>query len=278
MKSKLCTHLDLTDPDTQSFTVKKNNSYLTICTPSLKFLDISHYIAPGYSYTQFLKRYRAQEKKSFFCYQYLSDPSVLDETKLPPYDAFYSDLKQCNVLEQEMICWREKHNVCLKTQDLENHTYCKKYVDTLLPYLDMCLKQVCSSCKSSTCVCHEKPLTGFQNYMDLKQKVWDYHGMQTVKDFLIYYNLKDIDPFTEAVTNLQKFYFDNNIDLFKDTISVPGAERQVLFQSKDANFALFDQQNEDLYRKIKQNICGGPSIVFTRSMKVGQLLKDGEET
>ena len=32
------------------------------------------------------------------------------------------------MLELEMICCSEKHNVFLKTQDLENHTYCKKYV------------------------------------------------------------------------------------------------------------------------------------------------------
>ena len=86
--------------------------------------------------------------------------------------------------------------------------------------------------------------------------------MQTVKDVLVYYNLKDIDPFTKAVTNFQKFYFDNNKNIFKDTISVLGAARQMLFKSKDATFTLFDQQNADLYRKVKQNICGGPSVVF----------------
>ena len=66
VKSKLCKHLQLTDQDKHTFTVKRNNSYLTIATPSLKFLDVSHYIAPGYSYAQFLKSYRAKEQKSFF--------------------------------------------------------------------------------------------------------------------------------------------------------------------------------------------------------------------
>ena len=279
VKSKLCKHLELANRDIPSFTVKKNNSYLTICTPTLKFLDISHYIAPGYSYAQFLKSYHAQEKKSFFCYQYLSDPAVLEETELPPYQSFYSELKQCNVLEQEWDCWRKKFNVSRKTQDLEYHAYRKetKLVDSSLPYLDHGLKRVCLLCMSSCCVCQEKPESGPDNYRSLK-KLWKECGMQTVKDFLVHYNLKDIDPFTEAVTNLQKFYFDNNINIFKDTISVPGAARQMLFKSKDAKFTLFDHENEDLYRKVKQNICGGPSIVFTRTMKAGQRLKDGEET
>ena len=85
VKSKLCKHLALADPDVTSFTVKRNNSYLTIATPTLKFLDISHYIAPSYSYAQFLKSYKSKEEKGFFCYEYLSDPAVLEETELPPY-------------------------------------------------------------------------------------------------------------------------------------------------------------------------------------------------
>ena len=280
VKSKLCRHLELTDQDKRSFTVKRNNSYLTIATPLLKFLDVSHYIAPGYSYSQFLKSYKAKEQKSFFCYQYLRDPSVLKETKLPPYEAFFSDLKECNVLEQDWKNWQQKSKVMMKTQDLENHRYQNKVkcVDSnIVSCKDDCVKPTCVICKKMCCVCSEIPETGPGNYWHLL-KVWKEHDMKTVKDFLVYYNLKDIDPFTEAVTNLQQFYFDNNIDLFKDTISVPGATRKMMFQSKDSNFALFDQTNEDLYRKIKQNICGGPSIVFTRSMSVGQKLKDSQET
>ena len=48
IKSKLCAHLDLSGPE--CFTVKKSNAYVSISTPTLKFLDISRYIAPGYSY------------------------------------------------------------------------------------------------------------------------------------------------------------------------------------------------------------------------------------
>ena len=51
----------------------------------------------------------------------------------------------------------------------------------------------------------------------------------------------------------------------------------MLFQSEEAKFALFDSKNEDLYHKITQGICGGPSIVYTRSMKKGQKLKGGDE-
>ena len=41
--------------DNEIFTIKKNNSYISISTPHLKFLDISNFLAAGCSYSQFLK-------------------------------------------------------------------------------------------------------------------------------------------------------------------------------------------------------------------------------
>ena len=64
VKSKLCCHLNMSSGE--SFTVKKNNAYVEISMSSLKFLDISQYIGPGYSYAQFLSSYKASEEKVFF--------------------------------------------------------------------------------------------------------------------------------------------------------------------------------------------------------------------
>jgi hypothetical protein len=65
--------------------------------------------------------------------------------------------------------------------------------------------------------------------------------MTTFKDFLEWYNL-------------QKFYFERNIDLFKTSISVPGLARKMLFDTgrqAGAAFALFDEANSDLYFTIR---------------------------
>ena len=88
--------------------------------------------------------------------------------------------------------------------------------------------------------------------------------MSTFKDYLIYYNNLDCGPFVEAVQNLQKYYFDKNIDIFKVSISLPGIARQMVFEcgrQAGASFALFDDSNKDLYYTVKQNIIGGPSII-----------------
>ena len=49
-------------------TVKGNNNHMCIKTDSLKFLDISNYLAPGFSYDHFLKAYECEQTKGFFPY------------------------------------------------------------------------------------------------------------------------------------------------------------------------------------------------------------------
>ena len=37
------------------YAVKRNNTFMAVKTENLKFLDITNYLAPGFSYSQFLK-------------------------------------------------------------------------------------------------------------------------------------------------------------------------------------------------------------------------------
>jgi hypothetical protein len=45
------------------YTVKRNNNFMCIKTEKLKFLDIVTYLAPGFSYSQYLKAYKYTEQK-----------------------------------------------------------------------------------------------------------------------------------------------------------------------------------------------------------------------
>ena len=74
---------------------------MCIKTDSLKFLDISNYLAPGFSYDQFLKAYECEQTKGFFSYQWLDCLDKLEETSLPPHAAFYSSLKNANITGEE---------------------------------------------------------------------------------------------------------------------------------------------------------------------------------
>ncbi|KAL5020686.1 hypothetical protein ScPMuIL_002230, partial [Solemya velum] len=56
VKKCLAKHLHM-DKSKSSFTVKRNNQYACLSNEHFKFLDITHYLAPGLSYAKFLKAF-----------------------------------------------------------------------------------------------------------------------------------------------------------------------------------------------------------------------------
>ena len=52
--------------------------------------------------------------------------------------------------------------------------------------------------------------------------VWRDNGMKTMHAFLVWYNNRDVVPFLDAIDKQFAFYKQQNIDMFKDGVSVPG--------------------------------------------------------
>ena len=98
------------------------------------------------------------------------------------------------------------------------------------------------------------------------QAVWHDNQMTTMRDYLIWYNNRDVTPFLEAISKQFTFYCDRGIDMFKDGISVPGLSLLYLFNNLPPKtfFTVFNQTNSDLHKLVKDNIVGGPAIIFHR--------------
>jgi hypothetical protein len=88
--------------------------------------------------------------------------------------------------------------------------------------------------------------------------------MKTMKEFLTWYNNKDVEPMLEAIDKMFQFNQNRRIDMFKDGISVPGLVLKYMFQDLPDYFTVPDEKNKDLHDLYKNNIVGGPSIVFHR--------------
>ncbi|KAJ8050420.1 Zinc finger protein MSN4 [Holothuria leucospilota] len=197
----------LIETDPVSSVIKRNNNYMCLRTKNLNFLDISNYLAPGFSYDIFLKAFECSQTKGFFPFEWFS-PDKLNDPQLPPHEAFYSDLKQSNI-------------------SVEEYMYC--------------------------------------------QKVWREGNMKTMRDFLVWYNNRDVEPFVEALEKMANFYKERGIDAFKDGISVPGLTMKYLFKiSNNPPFQLIDEKNKDLYYMFRDNLVGGPSIIFNRYQEKGK--------
>ena len=190
------------------FVVKKDNALTCLSTDKLKFLDITNYLAPGYSYAQYLKAYEIPVQKGFFPYEWLDSLDKLEQNHLPTHEDFYSQLKGSNITAEE-------YKLC--------------------------------------------------------QKIWKESDMNSMKDFLIWYNNLDVVPFLKAIDKQFEFYLQLGMDMFKDGISVPGLTLKYLFTTLDKStfFTLFNQKHSDLHDLIKENIVGGPSIVFSRYQEAG---------
>ena len=89
--------------------------------------------------------------------------------------------------------------------------------------------------------------------------------MQTMRDFLIYYNNLDVEPFLEALGKMGDFWSENKIDMFKDAVSLPGIAMQFeLGFLKEQGIHLSAFHNKQLYEMFRKNIVGGPAIIFKR--------------
>ena len=98
------------------------------------------------------------------------------------------------------------------------------------------------------------------------QAVWCNNQITTMREYLVWYNNRDVTPFLEAIAKQFAFYHDRGIDMFKDGISVPGLSLLHLFNdlSNDTYFTVFNRTNSDLHELVKDNIVGGPAIIFHR--------------
>ena len=164
----------------------------------------------------------------------------MQNPELPPYDAFYSKLRSCNPLE----------------------TKYKDYVNLLKSGLTT--KQAVIKMKLS-----KPPPTGIENYHYLQQ-IWKQEQMSSFNDFLRWYNKKDVVPTLEAMQKLIAFHHDEDIDMLKLGCTLPNLANTCLHKSTDGKFYPFTEGDKRLLEKIREDVVGGPSIVFTRKAVVDE--------
>ena len=105
------------------------------------------------------------------------------------------------------------------------------------------------------------------NY-NLCKKAWKDNKMKTFKDYLIYYNNLDTEPFVMAVQKMIHLFRQKNVALFQDAISLPGISQKLLFQNIKDPFEL--PGNEYIHNLLSQSLQGGPSIIFSRYSYAGK--------
>ena len=90
--------------------LKKANKYTTFEIGSIIFKDVLSYSAPC-SLSKYLKQWGAAETKSVFPYEFFRSVEQIEETEVfPPYDAFFSSLKNQNIPEEQYQIAKQTYN------------------------------------------------------------------------------------------------------------------------------------------------------------------------
>ena len=115
------------------------------------------------------------------------------------------------------------------------------------------------------------PPRGDENYAFLRS-IWVSEAMKCSKDFLMWYNNKDVIPTLEEMQKMIEFYHQKEIDMLKLVCTLPNLANICLHKSTDSKFYPFTESDKDLFEKIREDMVGGPSIVFTRKAVVDENL------
>ena len=173
----------INERDIEPTVIKKANQFISFKFGDIQLLDIMNFLGGATSLDSFLKAYKTSETKRFFPYEWFDHPDKMQNTELPPYDAFYSKLRSCNPLEA-------------------------KYTD----YVNL-LKSGLTTEQADVKLKLSKPSpTGIENYQYLQQ-IWKQEQMRSFKDFLRWYNNNDVVPTLEAMQKMIAFYHDKDIDM-----------------------------------------------------------------
>ena len=114
-KSYLLLYL-IHEKDIQPTVIKQANHFVLL-NGDVQFLDILNFLGGSTSLDSFLKPYKTSETKGFFPYEWFDSPNKLDATFLPPYECFFSKLKDHNPLEKEFIDFTKLLNSGLSQQE-----------------------------------------------------------------------------------------------------------------------------------------------------------------
>ena len=238
-KSYLLPYL-IHEHEIQPTVIKEANHFVSRKFGYVRILDILNFLGGATSLDSFLKAYKTSEIKGSLPYELFDSPEMLDANFLPPYDCFFRKLRSYNALEKEFTDFTKLLNSGFSQQES-----LKK----------LRLKNI--------------PPSGIDNYNYLKV-AWEQEEMATFRDFVKWYNNKDVVSTLEALQRMIAFNHNKGIDMLKLGCTLPNLANICLQQSINHTFFPFVEVDKDLHDQIRDDIAGGPSIVFTRKPVVDQ--------
>ena len=87
--------------DIEPTVMKKANQFVCFKFGDIQLLDFMNFLGRATRLDSFLKAYNTQETKGFFPYEWFDFPEKMNNKELPPYDSFFSVLRNSSPLEKD---------------------------------------------------------------------------------------------------------------------------------------------------------------------------------
>ena len=110
-----CLPILINERNTEPIVIKKTNQFVSFKFGDVQLLDIMNFLGGATSIDSFLKAYKTTETKIFFPYEWFDCPQKMNNRELPPYDAFFSKLRNVNPLEKDCSDYQNLLGSGLKT-------------------------------------------------------------------------------------------------------------------------------------------------------------------
>ena len=196
----------INETNMEPIVIKKANQFVSFKFGDVQLLDIMNLLGGATSPNSFLKAYKTAETKGFFPYEWFDCPQKMNNSELPPYDAFFSKPRNVNPIEKDYSDYQSLLSSGLKTEEAPTEMKVSK-----------------------------PPPSAEENFQYLLD-IWNRENMCTFKDFLRWYNNKDVVPTLEAMQNMLVFYHKKGIDILKLGCTLPILANICLHRSTSTKF------------------------------------------
>ena len=214
------------------------NQFILFKTGDNQLLVIGNFPGGATNLNSFFRAYKTSETKQCLPYEWFDHPDKLRNTKLPTSDAFYSRLRCCDLLEAE----RNDYVNLLKSGMTTAPAVVKLTVS-------------------------KPPPTGVEKYQ-YPQNFLKQEKMSSFKDFFASITINMPFSLLKQCKNWKLFTTTNALVCWN--LIVPYQTWPTFFTQITFNLSHLTEADEGLLKKIREDIVGGPSIVFTRQAVVDE--------
>ena len=220
--------------------IKKAHQFVSFMFGDVQFLDIMNFLRGATSLDSFLKAYKTSETIGFFPYEWFDCPQKMNNSDFPPYDGFFSRFRNLNPSENDYSDYQALFGSGLKTEEALTKMKFPK-----------------------------PPPSGEENYQYLLD-IWNHENICTFKDFFTLVQQQRRCPDTRGNAKNACFFHKKGNDRLNLGCKLPNLANICLHKSTCAKFYPFTETDEDFLQKIREDMVGAPSIVFTGKAMVDE--------